>query len=170
MLLFVTFAKVIKPFNRKAYDNNKKSLEELRENKLLNRVCREVPDFGKQLARFERNISVLGRSRKTYENYARQVAAMALHFGCLPTKVDLEEVQDYLYLLQKRHDTPSLSYFKHTVYGLHFLLKSEGLPYEYLHLPAISKEKKISVILSKEEVWRILTQSCYQKPSQKISR
>ena len=113
--------------------------------------------FREQLARFERNISVLGRSRKTYENYARQVAAMALHFGCLPTEVDPEEVQDYLYLLQKQHDTPSLSYFKHTVYGLRFLLKSEGLPYEYLHLPSISKEKKIPVVLSKEEVWRMLS-------------
>lgn len=156
MLIFITFAKVIKPFNRNDYGYKKKSPEALRENKLLNRACRDVRGFSEQLARFQRNISVLGRSPKTYQNYARQVAAMALHFGCLPTEVDAEEVQDYLYLLQKQHDTPSQSYFKHTVYGLRFLLKSEGLPYEYLHLPAISHEKKIPVILSKEEVWRML--------------
>jgi len=88
-----------------------------------------VPGFSELLARFERNISVLGRSRKTYENYSRHVAAMALHFGCLPTELDADQVQDYLYLLQRRSQTPSQSYFKHTVYGLRFLLKAEGLPY-----------------------------------------
>ena len=125
LLIFITFAKIIKPFIRNHYDNKKKTPEELRENKLLNRACREVPGFSEQLARFERNISVLGRSRKTYENYSRHVAAMALHFGCLPTELDGDQVQDYLYLLQRRPQTPSQSYFKHTVYGLRFLLKAK---------------------------------------------
>jgi integrase/recombinase XerD len=108
------------------------------------------------LQRFERNISILGRSPKTFENYSRHVAAMALHFKCLPTELDAEQVKDYLYLLQQRSNTPSQTYFKHTVYGLRFLLKTEGLPYAFLHLPAIKKDKKLPVILSKEEVWRML--------------
>ena len=81
---------------------------------------------------------------------------MALHFGKIPTELDVEEVQEYLYLLQQRSKTPSQTYFKHTVYGLRFLLKSEGLPYEYLHLPSIQHEKKLPTVLSKEEVWRML--------------
>ena len=81
---------------------------------------------------------------------------MALHFKCLPTELDAEQVKDYLYLLQQRSNTPSQTYFKHTVYGLRFLLKTEGLPYAFLHLPAIKKDKKLPVILSKEEVWRML--------------
>ncbi len=113
--------------------------------------------FSEQLSRFERNVSVLGRSQKTFENYARHVAAMALHFGCLPTELDADQVQDYLFLLQKRSKTPSQSYFKHTVYGLRFLLKAEGLAYDFLSLPSISHEKKIPVVLSREEVWRMLT-------------
>jgi integrase/recombinase XerD len=108
------------------------------------------------LHRFERSISVLGRSERTFDNYSRHVAAMALHFGCLPTELDPEQVQDYLYQLQQRSHTPSQTYFKHTVYGLRFLLKSEGLPYEHLHLPAIAKSKKLPVVLSREEVWRML--------------
>lgn len=82
---------------------------------------------------------------------------MAMHFKCLPTELDAEQVKDYLYLLQQRSKTPSQTYFKHTVYGLRFLLKTEGLPYDFLHLPTIQKEKKLPVILSKEEVWRMLT-------------
>lgn len=108
------------------------------------------------MCRFERTISVLGRSRSTFENYSRHVASISLHYGKLPTDLDPEQVEEYLFMLQKRSQTPSQTYFKHTVYGLRFLLKSEGLPYEYLHLPAIKKEKKLPIVLSKPEVWRLL--------------
>ena len=81
---------------------------------------------------------------------------MALHFGKIPTGLDEEQVQEYLFMLQNRSQSPSQTYFKHTVYGLRFMLKSEGLPYEYLHLPSIKNEKKLPTVLSKEEVWRML--------------
>lgn len=82
---------------------------------------------------------------------------MALHFGCLPTELDPEQVKDYLYELQQRSKTPSQTYFKHTVYGLRFLLKAEGLPYEHLHLPEIARPHKLPVILSRQEIWLMLT-------------
>ncbi len=99
---------------------------------------------------------MLGRSPSTFSNYARHVAALALYFGKLPTELDPEQVHDYLFHLQKQNHTPSQSYFKHTVYGLRFLLKSEGFPYSYLRLPEIKKEQKLPVVLSKEEMWRLL--------------
>lgn len=111
------------------------------------------------LQRFERNISVLGRSAKTFENYSRHVAAMALHFQCLPTELSPDQVQDYLYELQQRSNTPSQTYFKHTVYGLRFLLKAEGLPYAFLKLPAIARPQKLPVILSRQEIWSMLQQA-----------
>ena len=122
----------------------------------MNRACREVEGFPELLHRFERNISILGRSVKTFDNYSRHVAVMALHFKILPTELDPEQVKDYLFELQQRSKTPSQSYFKHTVYGLRFLLKTEGLAYDFLHLPAIPKENKLPVILSREEIWRML--------------
>lgn len=81
---------------------------------------------------------------------------MALHFGKVPTLLDPEQVHEYLFMLQKRSKTPSETYFKHTVYGLRFLLKSEGLPYQFLHLPEIKAAKKLPVVLSKQEVWSML--------------
>ena len=84
------------------------------------------------------------------------MAALALHFKTLPTELDPEQVKDYLFELQQRSKTPSQTYFKHTVYGLRFLLKTEGLPYSFLHLPAIPKVKKLPTILSREEIWRML--------------
>ena len=128
----------------------KKSPEELRENKLINQAKREVPGFTELLYRFERTISVLGRSRATFENYSRHVAAVSLYFGKLPTELDQEQMHDYLFYLQKKSKTPSQTYFKHTVYGLRFLLKSEGMPYSFLNLPEIKHEKRVQVVLSKE--------------------
>jgi integrase/recombinase XerD len=122
----------------------------------VNQAKREIPNFANLLHRFERTVSVLGRSQSTYNNYARHIAAISLYFGKIPTELDSEQVHDYLFYLQKKSKTPSQTYFKHTVYGLRFLLKSEGLPYEYLRLPAIKHEKKLAVVLSKEEIWRIL--------------
>lgn len=84
------------------------------------------------------------------------MAAISLYCGKIPTELDPEQVHDYLFFLQKKSKSPSQSYFKHTVYGLRFLLKSEGLPYEYLRLPSIKHEKKLPVVLSKEEVWKML--------------
>jgi integrase len=101
-------------------------------------------------------MSVLGRSEKTFEGYGRHLAAIALHFGRTPLELDADDVQEYLYELQKRSKTPSQTYFKHTVYSLRFLLKCEDLPYEHLLLPTIKREKKLPVVLSKEEMWRLL--------------
>lgn len=115
-----------------------------------------MPGFSELLDRFERNISVTGRSLSTFSNYSRHIAAISLHYGKIPTELDPEQVHDYLFYLQKKSKTPSQTYFKHTVYGLRSLLKGEGLSYDYLHLPAIKHEKRIQAVLSKEEVWRML--------------
>lgn len=58
--------------------------------------------FSELLQRFERNISILGRSKRSFDNYSRHVAAMTLHFGALPTDLDPEQVKDYLFELQQR--------------------------------------------------------------------
>ena len=115
-----------------------------------------MPGFSELLDRFERNISVLGRSKSTFNCYSRHIAALSLYFGKSPIDLDPEQVHDYLFYLQKKTKTRSQTYFKHTVYGLRFLLKGEGLPYEYLRLPEIKNEKKLPTVLSKEEVWRML--------------
>jgi hypothetical protein len=69
--------------------------------------------FQELIDRFERTISVLGRSQSTFRNYALHVASIALYFGKIPTELDPEQVYDYLFYLQKKSKTPSQTYFKH---------------------------------------------------------
>lgn len=83
---------------------------------IINRAITQVSGFEDLLHRFKRSISVLRRSELTFKSYARNIAAMALRFGKTPTELDVEQVQEYLFSLQKQAKMPSqTTYFKHTV-------------------------------------------------------
>src|SRR6266568_3465567 len=97
----------------------------------------KVNGFSELYKRMERKISISGRSLSTLKNYSCHLAHIALHFNCLPTELDEEQIEDYLHLLQKQHNTPSDSYFKHTVYGLRFVFRLEGLKDNAVKLPSI---------------------------------
>lgn len=88
-------------------------------------------------------------------NYARHLAKLALHFNQDPTSLDPDQVNDYLYLVKKQHNTPSDSYFKFTVYGLRFAYRMLGMKDKRIELPTIKRSKKLPVVLSKEEIKRL---------------
>jgi len=96
-----------------------------------------------------------GRSPSTLKNYSRYLSQISLHFNCLPTELQDDQIEDYLHTLL-RNSTPSESYFKHTVYGLRFLFRLEGLNDKRIALPSIQKEKKLPVVLSRQEMKAIL--------------
>jgi site-specific recombinase XerD len=81
---------------------------------------------------------------------------MALHFNCSPVELDEDQVLDYLQFLKTQSNTPSSSYFKHTVYGLRFAYRISRMPQKNVFLPKMKFPKKLPVILSKEEVKRLL--------------
>lgn len=113
--------------------------------------------FAEMYSLFEQKISLSGKSPSTLKNYASHLAKLALHYGRMPTEVDIDQINDYLYLVQQQHDTPSDSYFKFTVYGLRFVYRMYGMKDKRIELPSIRREKKLPVILSREEVKRLLT-------------
>lgn len=102
------------------------------------------------------HISISGKSESTLDNYSRYLAKLALHFDRIPTEIDPEEINEYLYFLQKNYQSISDSYFKFTVFGLRFAYKMEGLTNKFVALPKIKKVKKLPVVLSKEEVKRLI--------------
>lgn len=84
------------------------------------------------------------------------MAKLALHFNQVPTDVDPDQINDYLYLVKQEHNTPSDSYFKFTVYGLRFAYRAAGMKDKRVELPEIKHEKKLPVIVSREEMRRLL--------------
>jgi site-specific recombinase XerD len=104
----------------------------------------------------QRSVSISGKSPSTLKNYSHHVAKMALHFGQVPTELDEDQINDYLHLMQQEHKTPSESYFKFTVYGLRYAFRISGLQEARVALPSIKREKKLPVVLSRQEVKRLM--------------
>lgn len=81
---------------------------------------------------------------------------MALHFNYLPHLLDTEQVEEYLYLCKQKHNSPSESFFKHTVYGLRYVYKMYGMKNKHIALPEIERSKKLPVVMNEQEVKRML--------------
>jgi integrase len=84
------------------------------------------------------------------------MAKFALHFNQVPTDLDPDQNNDYLYQVKREHNPPSDSYFKFTVYGLRFAYGVENMKDKRIELPEIKRGKKLPVVLSREEVRRLL--------------
>jgi site-specific recombinase XerD len=115
------------------------------------KACATVDGYKDLYHRFEKRMTTSGRSPSTLQNYSRYISQIALHFNCLPTLLHDDQIEDYLHQLL-RNSTPSESYFKHTVYGLRFLFRLEGLKDKRIALPSIQKEKKLPTVLSRQEI------------------
>lgn len=101
-------------------------------------------------------MAISGKSQSTLNNYARCLAQIVFHFQCDLLELDQEQVLDYLHLLKDSHNTPSESYFKHTVYGLRYLYRQYGLKQLHVALPAIGHDNSLPEVLSQREVKLVL--------------
>ncbi len=118
-------------------------------------ACNKVVGFRAMGEEFIHKLVIEDKARSTHENYLRQMSKLALHFEKTPLELDIGELEEYLYfLIQKGSD--SLSAFKHLVCGLrklYLLFDKEEL---HLSLPSINRPKQLPVILSTQEVKRLL--------------
>ena len=56
-----------------------------------------VSGFKEGYRKFEQQVVLRGLSKGLLENYGRNVAHLALHFGRCPESVSIEEINSYLY-------------------------------------------------------------------------
>lgn len=119
---------------------------------VVQRACTKVTGFKTLYKRLEKKIVVSGKSISTLNNYMRCIGHVALHFNTLPTHLDLEQIEDYLLKVKKENRTASESFFKHTVYGLRFLYRCEGLDDRAIRLPHLKRDKKLPVVLARDEM------------------
>ena len=126
------------------------------ETTLVQLVCTKVAGFKALHKRLEKKIIVSGKSLSTLNNYMRCIAHLSLYFKCLPTDLDLEQIEEYLLSVKKENKTPSESFFKHTVYGLRFLFRCEGLDDRAIQLPKLKPDNKLPVVLGRSEMKELL--------------
>jgi integrase/recombinase XerD len=132
------------------------SKQSFRSTTYVAQACTKVKGFKEFFYRIKRRMKTSGRSESTFKNYTRHLAQLALHYNALPGDLSDEQIEDYLYLMQQQHNVPSESHFKHTVFGLRFAFRMDGLHEKRVALPKIKQCKKLPIVLSKEEVKLLL--------------
>lgn len=125
---------------------------------LVTKACTEVDGFEELYRRLERRMHTQRRSESTKKNYARHIAQIALHYKSVPTLLADDQIEDYLEGLILK-GKPSESYFKHTVYGLRFLFRLEGMNDKRIQLPSIKHDKKLPIVLGRDEVKAMIKQA-----------
>jgi integrase/recombinase XerD len=124
---------------------------------IYQQACNKVGGFQQMGGHFLRTLVINGKSKSAHENYPRQMAKLALHFKKSPLELEPIGPEEYLYHLMKTgKTTSSQSEFKHLVYGLRKLYLLHGLGARHIVLPSIPHSKALPVVLSQEEVKRVL--------------
>ena len=84
----------------------------------LEQACIAVPEFKKVSNDFLRKHTIAGKSDSCTKNYLMQISKLVLHFNCNPLDLSVDQMEEYLSHLRQQNNSPSLSSFKHLVYGL----------------------------------------------------
>lgn len=132
-------------------------------NSVITRAIHQIPGFLKILEQLKKQMINNGTSASTFKNYLRYVSVIALHYNKRPDTLTREEIDDYLYMLKQRSTTPSLSYFKFTVYGLSYMFRALRIKRKLARLPSIKHETRLPVVLSFNEMMQLLSVRMIEK-------
>lgn len=121
-----------------------------------------VPAFEPICEKVTRKFVISGKSQSCVLNYLRQISKLVLHTGQSPLELSIDELEEYLFFL-RQNEKPSLSSFKHLVYGLRHVYAIYEKDHLELSLPEIKQSKALPVVLSKEEIRRLLKAPRLQK-------
>lgn len=121
----------------------------------LEQACQAVPEFKTLSEKFLRKYTVAGKSESCTRNYLMQISKMVLYFKTSPLELSIDQMEEYLFQI-RQNEKPSMSSFKHLVYGLRTMFsmfKNEKL---YLALPPVSRSRALPVVFSQPEIKLIL--------------
>ena len=125
-------------------------------------ACIAVPAFKDICKTFIRKFGVAGKSNSCVQNYLRQISKLVLFYQKSPLDLTSEEVEEFLVYL-RQNEPPSLSSFKHLVYGLRHLYGIYQREDMEVILPEVNHPKTLPEVFSKEEIHRLLCAPGYLK-------
>lgn len=123
---------------------------------VVQRACDSIPEFKQSYEKFLKELQIGQYSSGSITAYCHKLAAICLHFKKVPEHLSEDDCRDYFSLLLSGTPSPGISYFKHTVYSLRCYRKMMHLCILDLPLPSIRKETRLPVVLSQQEVSRLL--------------
>ncbi|WP_153800394.1 tyrosine-type recombinase/integrase [Foetidibacter luteolus] len=119
-------------------------------NAVVSQAKKGVPGFADAYAKFIEKATIEQSSKSLLVNYSRSLAYIAIHFNRPPHLVSVEEINSYLYRMMV-HEQCSLTYFKHAVFALRYWFRLFNMEDKAIQMPPVKKEKKLPVVLSKQE-------------------
>lgn len=102
-------------------------------------------------------------SNSTIESYVSAVSSLSLHYNTPPNKLSIDQIKDYLvFCINEKH--VSVSFINQTISALKILFVNVlGREWEKIKLPRPRREHKLPVVLSLEEIRRLLDTSTNMK-------
>jgi site-specific recombinase XerD len=106
--------------------------------------------------RYVEDLQLKHFAASTIDVYVHAVSAFARHFGKSPEELDFKLVREYLvYLIQERHLSRG-TYIVHLAALRHLYHVTLNRPGQLDALPIKNREHKLPVVLSQEEIHRLL--------------
>ena len=122
----------------------------------IDKACAVVPEFENRIYRFDKKLRIAQYAEHSIYDYKLKIAQAVIYIQKLPDDFTQDDIEGYLSSLvdQQRY---SISFFKHTVFGLQNYYKVMGLKQPRgLVLPKVKKPKKLPRVLSQSSITRLL--------------
>lgn len=114
--------------------------------------------MGKLRDKMKQDMELKHLSERTIDTYLKCVEGFVKHYGKSPEDMGHEGIRDFLYYLLKEKEASQASISQHYSALKLFYQTTLGRDWEALKIPRSKREKKLPVVLSKEEVWSIFEQ------------
>ena len=122
----------------------------------LDKAIEVVPEFRNRISLFTQKLRLAQYADGTIYNYRLKISQAVLYLKKLPDNFTQADVDRYLSMLLKRN-LYSMSFFKHTVFGLKDYYKYMGFKEPRgLVLPRVRKAKRLPRVLSQEQIRRLI--------------
>lgn len=112
----------------------------------------QIDGFDKVISIMKQQMFLRNHSQSTLNNYVRAIASLCLRFNKIPDQISDSEVNEYLNQLTNSSTPPSISTFKHTIFGLRYYFRDRDNERGKIFFPPIKKEQKLPIILNKTEL------------------
>lgn len=111
--------------------------------------------MGKLRDKMKQDMELKHLSERTIDTYLKCVENFVKHYGKSPEDMGHDGIRDYLYYLLKEKESSQASISQHYSALKLFYQTTLGRDWEALKIPRSKREKKLPVVLSKEEIWAI---------------
>ncbi len=111
--------------------------------------------MGKLRDKMKQDMELKHLSERTIDTYLKCVEGFVKHYGKSPEDMGHEGIRDFLYYLLKEKEASQASISQHYSALKFFYQTTLGRDWEALKIPRSKREKKLPVVLSKEEIWGI---------------